>query len=559
MQKLTLKSKTVTKRSNRMIRETRIKEYITPVKIVKTEGDIENVQALLNGFETQNYFKPRSLCRVSGKGYVVLDFGKEIFGTVRIQTNRYYDEKKGLNLRIRLGESLTEACCELGEKYSTNDHSTRDMEVYMSPNADMEWCSAGFRFVRIDFTLNQTYLISGIAAGFIHHDYVKKGSFTGGGKLGAIYDTAAYTLFLNMQNAVWDGIKRDQHVWVGDLYPEILGILLTYGNVPVVESSLKGIVEHYAMPVWYNSIPTYNIWFMLCVNDYVKYSGKVVPELVTALKENLKLLDKCVSDSGELDFKTAGLEFWVDDFFEWPCFGTEYSKAGIFYLLKYAVKKIAEEKLFEGDILSLAERVYKKTAGKKYPITEIKSIESLRVLCGEDVKKSLAVIENGGAKGCSVFFMYFILKALSSCGKGATAVKIAEEYYGAMLDKGATTFWENFDIEWANGSGRIDEFPKKGRKDIHGDFGANCYTGFRHSLCHGWSCGIIGFLVEEVLGIKVEKTGFAAISVRPLQDIGNVKGVIPTPFGETTVEVRTDEKGGKVFNLVKPKGIEVIS
>ncbi len=34
---------------------------------------------------------------------------------------------------------------------------------------------------------------------------------------------------------------------------------------------------------------------------------------------------------------------------------------------------------------------------------------------------------------------------------------IIKEYFGAMLSRGATTFWEDFDMEWLNGSGREDE------------------------------------------------------------------------------------------------------
>jgi hypothetical protein len=74
-----------------------------------------------------------------------------------------------------------------------------------------------------------------------------------------------------------------------------------------------------------------------------------------------------------------------------------------------------------------------------------------------------------------------------------------KEYYCGMLDKGATTFWEDFDIEWAKNSSRIDELPRDGERDIHGDFGAFCYVGFRHSLCHGWSAGVITFMEEEGL------------------------------------------------------------
>ena len=42
-------------------------------------------------------------------------------------------------------------------------------------------------------------------------------------------------------------------------------------------------------------------------------------------------------------------------------------------------------------------------------------------------------------------------------------------YWGAMLDVGATTFWEDFNMEWLPGlQGRIDELVPAGKKDIHG-------------------------------------------------------------------------------------------
>ena len=103
---------------------------------------------------------------------------------------------------------------------------------------------------------------------------------------------------------------------------------------------------------------------------------------------------------------------------------------------------------------------------------------------------------SGGAKGMSTFMSYYILKAVASFDKAA-AIAMMKEYYGAMLDKGATTFWEDFDIAWAENSCRIDSFPKAGEKDIHGDFGDHCYIGFRHSLCHGWSAGVLQFIQEE--------------------------------------------------------------
>ena len=90
---------------------------------------------------------------------------------------------------------------------------------------------------------------------------------------------------------------------------------------------------------------------------------------------------------------------------------------------------------------------------------------------------------------------YYVLKAVAEKDK-ELALNVMKEYYGAMLDKGATTFWEDFNIDWVEGSSRIDRLPKKNELDIHGDFGNYCYKGFRHSLCHGWSVGPISILFE---------------------------------------------------------------
>ena len=161
----------------RGIRENRIKEFLLPERIVKAEGNIHNLERLLTGFEKQNFFKIDKPCTIKGKGYIILDFGREIYGTLRLMINKFFDEKPGNNFRIRFGESVTETCAEIGEKGATNDHSTRDMEIYMSPNSDMEWGNTGFRFVRIDFLLNQTYIVNKIVAGFIHSDMERTGNF----------------------------------------------------------------------------------------------------------------------------------------------------------------------------------------------------------------------------------------------------------------------------------------------------------------------------------------------------------------------------------------------
>lgn len=92
-------------------------------------------------------------------------------------------------------------------------------------------------------------------------------------------------------------------------------------------------------------------------------------------------------------------------------------------------------------------------------------------------------------------------------------------------------------MDWLEGSGRIDEFPAPGQKDIHGDYGAFCYVGLRHSFCHGWASGVLAFLYEELLGVKMLPGG--KYQVEPY-DMGvhQVEGVVPVPGSMLKVQLQ---------------------
>ena len=127
-----------------------------------------------------------------------------------------------------------------------------------------------------------------------------------------------------------------------------------------------------------------------------------------------------------------------------------------------------------------------------------------------------------------------------------------------MLKMGATSFWEDFDIDWIENACPIDRLPKEGEIDIHGDYGKFCYMGFRHSFCHGWSAGVVQFLIDNVLGIRAAEPGFKKVVLKPdLGDLEYAKGQVPTPYGVLKVEVNKTSKGVKV-DYDAPNGIEVV-
>ena len=82
---------------------------------------------------------------------------------------------------------------------------------------------------------------------------------------------------------------------------------------------------------------------------------------------------------------------------------------------------------------------------------------------------------------------------------------------------------------------------------------------FRHSFCHGWTAGVIPYLVETVAGIKTEGAGTRRIVIKPhLSGLKHVKVNFPTPYGIVKVE-HTLQENGEVKTIVDaPSAVEVI-
>ena len=177
----------------------------------------------------------------------------------------------------------------------------------------------------------------------------------------------------------------------------------------------------------------------------------------------------------------------------------------------------------------------------------------------DPVQVSNDVLKKDGPTDLSTFYGFYVLNALAKSGDIATGLDFISTYWGAMLDFGATTFWEDFDLAWTENAARIDELVPEGKKDIHGDFGAHCYVGFRHSFCHGWAGGPTAWLSTNVLGISPAAPGFAKVRIRPaLGHLTWAEGSYPTPKGP--IHVRHDKQtDGSIKSTVKlPDGVEQV-
>lgn len=541
--------------------------YIAPQRIVwetsLPHSSIENSSALLLDREKQISLNRENLCVLTNLGEpagILLDFGQELHGGVEIAI-RMITGAQTADLRIRFGESASEAMSELGGKSNaTNDHSRRDLIVTVQKLSMNPIGETGFRFVRIDLlTSNVSVSIRTVKAVAVLRDIPYLGSFNSSDPLlNRIWDVGAYTVHLNMQQYIWDGIKRDRLVWIGDLHPEIATIQTVFGNQHLIQDTLDFAVQETPAGGWINNIPAYSMWWIIIQYDYFMQYGDLayLERQIPYLEQVCNMLSSYIDANGK-DI-TPEMRF-VD----WP---TRRSPAatdlGLQALHILAVKRAAE--LFDifGRMRSAAQCREDCTKLCSFPINmcDSKQANALAAWAGlfdaETVnEKSL---RSGGAEGLSAFMGYYILQTRAEAGDIAGALDVIRDYWGGMLHLGATTFWEDFDLKWLENASPIDRLPQENEIDVHATYGGYCYQGFRHSLCHGWSSGPTSWLTKYILGVNVLEPGCKKLQIKPeLCDLQWVSGTYPTPEGVVEITHRRREDGTIQTTICAPPSIEV--
>lgn len=534
-------------------------EFVYPTKIVDWCGNLSGTENLLKNRDITPSFDSSGTVRLKNEGgtraWILLDFGREICGGVRLVSSVV----RGITTKLRLvfGESVSEAMSEIGEKGATNHHSPRDFEVMISNLSALEYGHTGYRFVKVVLLEEGAEVAFKSIIGVCSLPSAERVGFikTNDDVLNRILDTAVYTCSLNMQDGyLWDGIKRDRLVWSGDLYSEIMTIFYSFGETEHICRSLDLLRDSTPDDLWMNNIPSYEAWWILNLCAYYRFSGNesYMHKNMRKVNDILREFDACIDEDGRMDFGRTGKSLGGHVFFlDWPTAETEDAVSGTALLILYAARILQETvgKIADRNVIfSLFQKL------QRYILCDAgtKQIAALQILCGNSSAERRDCLEKGGALGFSTFMSYFLLKGLSISGNKC-AVNFAKEYYDGMLSRGATTFWEDFDLEWLIGSGRIDELPQNGKKDLHADFGRYCYQGLRHSLCHGWSSGVLPFVYEEVLGLKILEPGFKKVSIRPqMTGLDFVEAKIPTPKG--IIEVNAERKG---VEIRLPDGIEL--
>ncbi len=544
-----------------------VRKYLTPTRIVWTSDNsgqsIINPDVLLKpgtGQAVLNQHKDFILKSTATEfPMIILDFGKQIQGGLEIVTTIKNNKKMG-KVRVRFGESVSETMSDIGEDGATNHHSLRDFTIQLPWLGKVEVGGTGFRFVSIQLVDPDVELsIKEVSAVFAFRDIPYLGSFKcNDDRLNEIWMTGAYTVHLNMQDYLWDGIKRDRLVWVGDLHPEIMAVNKVFGYNEVVPKSLDLIREMTPLPGWMNGISSYSMWWVICHYDWYKYQGDLdyLKEQKEYMFDLLKLLSTKIDDSGKeiLDGHR---------FLDWPSSeNLPAVHAGLQSLMVMTFKSGAElsNVLNNKEMAQFCNEIVAKL--KKYVPEFAGSKQAAALMALSDLvspeKANEEILAKDGVHKMSTFYGYYMLNARAMAGDFQGAIDNIREYWGAMLDLGATSFWEDFNITWMENADRIDEMPVEGKVDVHRTYGDYSYKGLRHSFCHGWAAGPTAWLSQYVLGVHVVEPGGKVLKIKPnLGDLQWVEGSFPTPLG--VVKIRHDKMpNGRIKSKIDaPRGLKI--
>ena len=510
--------------------------FVPCSRIVSEEKTDRSAILLQNRVLHQFTASDHPVCTVDEGGFVILDFGRELSGGIRLVTDRC----QPFSLRIRFGESVSE-CCGSPDP----DHALHDMILTLPGLGAVDFGATGFRFVRLDAVSNAAKLVNVIALADIA-PYSQRGVFhSSDERLNRIFDTAVHTVRLNIQDHIFDGIKRDRLLWGGDLHPEVSAILGVFGEIPEIDTTLSELCFHTSEGKFVNNLSSYPLWLLWVIRDLWFYSGRksVLEKFRKFITDESSKLVSYISSGGTLAMPEPR-------FLDWPSSSDPAAvDAGLHALgiisLKAAAEMLSELQCSITHITDALGRLLRQVPD---PGTS-KTAAALLTLAGAG--NYTGVLENEPFCNISTFLGSYVIFAKEN----SRSLELIKKYWGAMLDMGATSFWEDFDLEWCGNAFAIDQMPIPGKQDIHADFGNYCYKGLRHSLCHGWAAGPAAWCLRRVLGVAPAAPGFAKVRFSPdLCGMEFACGAIPTPHGDIKVSLKKNCEP----EITLPDGVEIV-
>ena len=482
---------------------------------------------------------------------ILVDFGKETFGYLKLHglrgtgsVNVYYGESRE--------EALSTDHCETLDILRFNEPKQTD---YTFPD------SKAFRYVNIvcdkDVNINSVSML---------YEYMlekERGNFRcSNEQINKIWEVAKYTFQLNTREFFIDGIKRDRWIWSGDAYQSYLMNYYLFFDSREVSRTLAALRGKDPVTSHINTIMDYTFYWFLGIYDYYLYTGDETfirdfyPRMVS-------MMDYCLNRRNA-DGMMEGLSGdWV--YVDWAPMDKkgEVSFEQLLFCRSLETMSLCAEIMNDAEgrekYIQVADNLRAKLISVFWnnekgcfvnnSINGVQSESVTRytnmfaVFFGYiDSTKMMSVKNNvllndKVQKITTPYMRFYELEALCALGEQKLVTKEIKDYWGGMLNAGATTFWEKYD---PNETG-VQQYAMYGRP-------------FGKSLCHAWGASPIYLLGKYYLGVKPTSPGYKTYIVEPvLGGLDWIEGKVPTPHGEISVncnksiiKVRSDSGEGKL-------------
>lgn len=323
-----------------------------------------------------------------------------------------------------------------------------------------------------------------------------------------IYDTGLKTLSECMQTVYEDGPKRDQRLWIGDLYLESLANACSFGNHALTrrclyllaaladeDGWLHATVYEYPQPEpQYNQhTMDYSLLYGVALLEYLKATGDMTTarELWPVVARQIEIARTYLRDY--LYDMQKQPQWWL--VFDWKDDLDRH--ASVQGLMTFAVERgweLAQMVGRERDVRDWPDLVkrmrrasrrafYDANAGVVVsgPQRQVSYLSQVwMILSGtlspkEGARAMTAVLNDPTAcRPGSPYAYHYVIEALIACGMRDEAREQLLEYWGGMVERGADTFWEVYD-------------PMDDCKSPYGFYPVNSY-------CHAWSCTPVYFI-----------------------------------------------------------------
>ena len=482
-------------------------------------------------------------------GEKVYDFGKLILG---------FTHFTGVgNYRLYFGETLAEATNDVSKvdlladtpyfgktKEQAADDFCEQIEIFTLAEGEthVSEISKAFRYLRVRGDRNFTL--------FVEEEYdpapipVK---FTSENeRLNKIFGTSVYTFSMCAREFYLDGAKRDRWLWGGDAYEAEKAEYYYQYDTERIKRSIVALFGKPPIARYINHIMDYTLYTVMSVWEYYEKTGdKAFLEYIEpTMTDHLEFCKKRLSEDGFLVSQKYKGQFvdWV--FVDWGKLPDKNGEVSFEQILFWAAlqaaanvyaalgKDNAETLAFAANLKDKINDVFWQNDRGMYAFARNNGVIDDTITChanvfavlygfaDEDKKKRItdAIKTDKIPLSITPFMIEFVLASLFEAGEYKNAAERLENYWGGMIDVGATTFWETY----------VDGEEEETATAMYG-------RPFGRSKCHIWGAGPLYLIPRYYFGIASEDFGERLV-VKPQKTlIKNRSITVPTKRGTLTV------------------------